>query len=270
MRVFRILYVDNILAFFTISDGLVIDNLVGNFQSEVDILEAQFYYGLQTLVEQIHTNGYSLLIEAYIKNERKKIDLFNSMETNAAVAAKAAWAQDWIEHPSFAHRLVAFACVEGIAFSSLFAGVFYFRSRNKMPGLCAMNEFIIKDETSHYEFALNLYKEYLKDEFKLPKEELRKIILSCCDAEIAFVDASMPDGLSGLTKEQMKTYVKFVTDIVLNDYGCDVEFNVRNPLDYMARIGLGVKNNFFEHRTGEYTRVVVPNTLEGIYDDEEF
>lgn len=171
------------MAFFAISDGLVIDNLATNFLNEVELLEAQYFYGHQTFIEQVHANGYSLLIDTYIKNLHEKDELFNSMETNIAVAKKAEWAENWIQHPSFAHRLLAFACVEGIAFSSVFSGVFWFRSRNKMPGLGAMNELILRDETFHYEFALNLYNNYLKDDYKLSKEEIRKVVLNCYDVE---------------------------------------------------------------------------------------
>jgi ribonucleoside-diphosphate reductase beta chain len=263
-------YLKNILAFFAISDGLVIDNLATNFLNEVEILEAQYFYGHQTFIEQVHANGYSLLIETYIKNLQERDELFNAMETNTAVMKKAEWAENWIEHPSFAHRLVAFACVEGISFASVFSGVFWFRSRNKMPGLGSMNELILKDETSHYEFALMLYKNYLLDEYKLDKSELRHIILNCCEVEKVFVNESMPDGLQGLTKADMTQYVEYVTDIVLTDYGCGREFNVNNPLEYMARIGLSAKNNFFEKRDGEYTRVDIPSSMDGVFDDEDF
>lgn len=261
-------YLKNILAFFAISDGLVIDNLATNFLNEVEILEAQYFYGHQTFIEQVHANGYSLLIDTYIKDLIERDALFNSMETNPAVNKKAAWAENWIEHPSFAHRLVAFACVEGISFASVFSGVFWFRSRNKMPGLGSMNELILRDETTHYEFALNLYKEYLKDNYKLSKSELRNIILGCYEVEKIFVEESMPDGLQGLTKSDMVKYVQYVTDIVLSDFGCEREFNVNNPLEYMARIGLSAKNNFFEKRDGEYTRVEIPATFDGMFDEE--
>jgi ribonucleoside-diphosphate reductase beta chain len=261
-------YLTNILAFFAISDGLVIDNLATNFLNEVEILEAQYFYGHQTFIEQVHANGYSLLIETYIKDLEEREALFNSMETNVAVNKKATWAENWIGHPSFGHRLVAFACVEGISFASVFSGVFWYRSRNKMAGLAAMNELILRDETTHYEFALNLYKNYLKDEYKLSKDELRNIILSCCDVEKAFVEDSMPDGLQGMTKEDMIRYVQYVTDIVLNDFGCKPEFNASNPFEFMARIGLSAKNNFFEQRVGEYSRVDIPSSMEGVFDDE--
>ena len=260
------IYLKNILAFFAISDGLVIDNLATNFLNEVEVLEVQYFYGHQTFIEQVHANGYSLLIDTYIKDLIERDGLFNSMETNPAVNKKAAWAENWIEHPSFSHRLVAFACVEGISFASVFSGVFWFRSRNKMPGLGSMNELILRDETTHYEFALNLYKEYLKDEYKLSKDELRNIILGCYEVEKTFVEESMPDGLQGLTKNDMVKYIQYVTDIVLNDFGCEREFKVNNPLEYMARIGLSAKNNFFEKRDGEYTRVEIPSSIEGVFD----
>jgi ribonucleoside-diphosphate reductase beta chain len=261
-------YLKNILAFFAVSDGLVIDNLALNFVREVEIQEAQFFYGHQILIEQVHANGYALLIETFIQNLAEREALFNSMETNVAVSTKAEWAENWIQHPSFSHRLVAFACVEGIAFSSVFSGVFWFRSRNKMPGLAAMNELILRDETAHYEFALYLYNNYLKDEYKLSKAELRSIILGCYEVEKVFVEDSMPDGLQGLTKNDMVKYVQYVTDIVLNDFGCEREFMVTNPLDYMSRIGLSAKNNFFEKREGEYTRVDIPTSTEGIFDED--
>jgi ribonucleoside-diphosphate reductase beta chain len=261
-------YLKNILAFFAVSDGLVIDNLATNFLREVEILEAQYFYGHQTFIEQVHANGYSLLIETFIQNLAERDELFHSMDTNIAVATKAEWVETWIQHPSFSHRLVAFACVEGIAFSSVFSGVFWFRSRNKMPGLAAMNELILRDETAHYEFALYLYNNYLKDEYKLSKAELRSIILGCYEVEKVFVEDSMPDGLQGLTKNDMVKYVQYVTDIVLNDFGCEREFMVTNPLDYMSRIGLSAKNNFFEKREGEYTRVDIPTSTEGIFDED--
>lgn len=261
-------YLKNILAFFSVSDGLVIDNLATNFLNEVELLEAQYFYGHQTFIEQVHANGYSLLIETYIKNHQEKDDLFNAMETNKAVSKKAEWAEKWIQHPSFPHRLIAFACVEGISFASVFSGVFWFRSRNKMQGLAAMNELILRDETFHYEFALNLYKEYLKEEYKLNKTELRNIILGCYEIEKIFVEESMPDGLQGLTKNDMLKYIQYVTDIVLNDFGCEREFMVSNPLDFMSRIGLSTKNNFFEKREGEYTRIEIPKTIDGIFNEE--
>jgi len=264
-------YLKNILAFFTISDGLVIENLCTNVIDAVDIEEAKYYYQHQAFMEQVHANGYSLLIDTYIKNPAEQKELFDSMKTNPAVRDKALWAENWLNSGTFVEKLIAFACVEGIAFSSVFAGVFYFRSRNKMPGLAEMNELILRDEGFHYEFALQMFKEYVKDEYKPSKERITEIILSCFETEKEFVEESLPDGLQGLTKDMMIDYVKFVTDIVLKDFTGETNYNTKNPLDYMKKIGLSSKNNFFERRTGGgYTRVDVPTSNEGIFDGEDF
>ena len=264
-------YLKNILAFFTISDGLVIDNLCDNVIDNVDISEAKYYYNHQMFIEQVHANGYALLIDTYIKDAQEKKDLFNSMLTNDAVKDKASWAEHWLNNGTFVEKLIAFACVEGIAFSSVFAGVFWFRSRNKMPGLAEMNELILRDESFHYEFALQMFKDYIKDEYKPSKEQIRQVILSCFETEKRFVEESLPDGLQGMTKDMMIEYVKFVTDVVLKDFTGETEFNVQNPLDFMKKIGLSSKNNFFERRTGGgYTRVDIPTTNEGIFDDDDF
>jgi len=264
-------YLKNILAFFTISDGLVIENLCDNVIDNVDIEEAKYYYNHQTFIEQVHANAYSLLIDTYIKDSKEKEDLFNSMLTNEAVNAKASWAENWLNNGTFVEKLIAFACVEGIAFSSVFAGVFWFRTRQKMPGLAEMNELILRDEGFHYEFAVQMFKEYVKDEYKPSKERIKEIILSCCETEKKFVEESLPDGLQGMTKDMMVEYVEFVTDIVLKDFTGETEFNVKNPLDYMKKIGLSSKNNFFERRTGGgYTRVDIPTSNDGIFDDIDF
>lgn len=264
-------YLKNILAFFTISDGLVIDNLCDNVIDNIDISEARYYYNHQIFMEQVHANGYALLIDTYIKDPKEKKELFNSMLTNKAVNEKASWAEYWLTNGAFSEKLIAFACVEGIAFSSVFAGVFYFRSRNKMPGLAEMNELILRDESFHYEFALQLFKNYLKDEYKPSKERIKEVILSCFQTEKKFVEESMPDGMQGMTKEMMIEYVEFVTDIVLNDFTGETQFNTANPLDFMKKIGLSSKNNFFERRTGGgYTRVDIPTSNVGIFDDADF
>lgn len=264
-------YLKNILAFFTISDGLVIENLCDNVITNVDIEEAQYYYKHQAFIEQVHANGYSLLIDTYIKDGEEKKALFNSMVTNPAVRDKASWAENWLSNGTFVEKLIAFACVEGIAFSSVFAGVFWFRSRQKMPGLAEMNELILRDEGFHYEFAVQMFKEYVKDEYKPSPEAIKEVILSCYETEKKFVEESMPDGLQGLTKEMMIEYVQFVTDIVLKDFIGEIHFGTKNPLEYMKKIGLSSKNNFFERRTGGgYTRVDIPTDNDGIFDAEDF
>lgn len=261
-------YLKNLLAFFAVSDGLVLENLATNFLQEVDVLEAQYYYGHQTFIEQVHANCYSLLIDTFIKDRAEQNQMFNSIAEIETVRKKAQWAMDWINHPSFAHRLVAFACVEGLAFSSTFAGIFWFRSRNKMEGLCEANELIMKDENSHYSFATYLYNNYLKEEYKLPKEDIIKIVLDCYEVEKTFVNESMPEGLQGISKKDMLGYVKYVADTILIGFEIEPQFSTSNPLDYMARIALPRKTNFFEKRNTEYTRVEVPKTKEDMFTDD--
>lgn len=261
------LLLKNILSFFAVSDGLVIENLAVNFLNEVDVLEAQYYYTMQAQIEQVHAEMYSLLIETYIKDEVEKESMFNAITEIETVKKKSEWALKWIDNPSFAKRLVAFSLVEGLSFASVFSSIFYFRSRNKMAGLCSANELIFRDEVGHYEFAVNLYKNYLKEEYKLSSEEIKEIVLSCCEVEESFIIETVPSGLPGLTKEDLITYVRYVADIILTDYGIEKHFNASNPLDYMARIGLSAKNNFFENRTGEYTRLEIPTSVEDMYDD---
>lgn len=262
-------YLKMLLAFFSVSDGIVLENLNNNFTSEVNIKEAEHFYNFQAQIESVHEEMYGLLIENYIKDPVEKEQMHNAVEHLDTVRKKAEWALQWIDHPSFAHRLVAFSCVEGLAFSSTFAGIFYYRSLGKMPGMCQANEFIMRDENSHYDFAVYLYHNYLKEEFKIDKEEIRKIILGCYEVEKTFVEESMPTGLLGLNKDQMVQYIKYVADTILLDYGLEVEFGVSQPLEYMNRIALQRKTNFFEKRETEYGRIEIPNNSEGMFVDPE-
>lgn len=212
---------------------------------------------------------YGLLVDTYIKDPIEKDMMFNAVEKIPAVANKAEWAIKWIKSPSFVERLIAFACVEGIAFSSTFAGIFWYRSRNKMPGLCNANELILRDENSHYEFANYFYNNYVEDSNKIEVSVIKSIILGCYEAEKVFVENTMPSGLDGLSKDDMIQYVKYVTDTVLMDFGCGIHFGVSNPLDYMNRISLQRRGNFFESRgNNDYTRVDIPTG--GIVFDEDF
>lgn len=261
-------YLKSLLGFFTVSDGMVIENLALNFLKEVEIPEAQYFYAYQAHIESVHAEMYGLLVDTYIKDTIEKDKMFNSVEKMETVSKKASWAINWISSPSFVERLVAFACVEGIAFSSTFAGIFWFRSRNKMLGLGAANDLIVADENSHYDFATYLYNNYINDEDKLSKERLQQIILDCYDVEKVFVEEAMPSGLDGLTKEHMIQYVQFVTDTVLLNFGLSAKFNVQNPLEYMNRISLKRKGNFFENRgNNDYTKVNIPGLGESIFND---
>lgn len=260
-------YLKNLLAFFSISDGIVLENINTNLLENSNILEAQYYYNHQSYIEQVHANMYALLIDTFIKDREEQNRMYNSISKIEAVSKKASWALKWLNNDSYAHRLVAFACVEGLAFSSTFAGIFYFRSRNKMPGLCEANEMIMSDENSHYEFATHLYHNYLKEEHKLSEKEIKEIILDCYETEKTFVEDSMPAGLLGLSKDDMIMYVQYVADTILLNYGLQTHFNVKSPLKYMDRIALKRKTNFFEKRQTEYTRVDVPTNKSDMFDD---
>jgi ribonucleoside-diphosphate reductase beta chain len=260
-------YLKNLLAFFSISDGIVLENINTNLLENSNILEAQYYYNHQSYIEQVHANMYALLIDTFIKDREEQNRMYNSISKIEAVSKKASWALKWLNIDSYAHRLVAFACVEGLAFSSTFAGIFYFRSRNKMPGLCEANEMIMSDENSHYEFATHLYHNYLKEEYKLSEKEIKEVILDCYETEKTFVEDSIPSGLLGLSKDDMIMYVQYVTDTILVNYGLQTHFNVKNPLKYMDRIALKRKTNFFEKRQTEYTRVDVPTNKDDMFDD---
>lgn len=262
-------YLKNLLAFFTVSDGIVIENLALNFLQEVDIPEAQYFYIAQANIELIHAEMYGLLVETYIKDPVEKDKMFNSVEKLQAVKKKAEWAIKWINSPSFQERLVAFACVEGIAFSSTFAGIFWYRTRNKMPGLCNANEQILLDEGSHYEFAVYLYNKYLQDDYKLSKDRLTEIIVGCYEVEKTFVDEIMPTGLDGLTKQDMIQFVQYTTDTVLLAFGCKSHFGVENPIEYMNRLALPRRGNFFESRSNnEYSRVDIPSSGTNLFSNE--
>jgi len=260
-------YLKNLLAFFSISDGIVLENINTNLLENSNVLEAQYYYNHQSYIEQVHANMYALLIDTFIKDREEQNRMYNSISKIEAVSKKASWALKWLNNDSYAHRLIAFACVEGLAFSSTFAGIFYFRSRNKMPGLCEANEMIMSDENSHYEFATHLYHNYLKEEYKLSEKEIKEVILDCYETEKIFVEDSMPAGLLGLSKDDMIMYVQYVADTILVNYGLQTHFNVKSPLKYMDRIALKRKTNFFEKRQTEYTRVDVPTTKDGMFDD---
>ena len=262
-------YLKQLLAFFAISDSIVLENLNESLLMETGgLLEAQYYYGHQTFIEQVHSNMYALLIDTYIDDTKEQNKMYNAITEIDTVRKKSEWATKWLDNDSFAHRLVAFSCVEGLAFSSTFAGIFYFRSRNKMSGLCEANELIMSDENSHYEFALNMYHNYLEDEYKLSHDEIRDIVLECCEVEKTFVEESLPTGLIGLQKNDMIKYVEYVADTILLNYGLEAEFNSKNPLKYMDRIALKRRTNFFEKRQTEYTRVAVPTEKDDMFDSE--
>jgi ribonucleoside-diphosphate reductase beta chain len=227
------------------------------FLSEVQYTEAKFFYGFQIMMENIHSETYSLLIDTYIKDTKEKNYLFNAIETFEPVKKKAEWAMRWIDNGSYAERLVSFAAVEGIFFSGSFCSIFWLKKRGLMPGLTFSNELISRDEGLHCDFACMLYNNHLVN--KLPKEQVQKIIADAVEIEKEFVTESLPVRLIGMNSDLMSQYIEFVADRLLTELGNDKIYNTSNPFDFMDMINLQGKTNFFEKRVGEYQKAGVLN-----------
>ncbi|MDX1270716.1 ribonucleotide-diphosphate reductase subunit beta [Bizionia paragorgiae] len=258
-------FIKHILAFFAASDGIVNENLAENFVNEVQYSEAKFFYGFQIMMENIHSETYSLLIDTYVKDETEKSNLFNAIETFPAIKRKAEWALKWIESPSFSERLIAFAAVEGIFFSGSFCSIFWLKKRGLMPGLTFSNELISRDEGMHCDFAVHLHENHLVN--KVPKDRIREILVDALNIEREFITESLPVSLIGMNSKLMTQYLEFVTDGLLQDLGCEKEFNTANPFDFMDMISLQGKTNFFEKRVGDYQKAGVMDINKG--DDED-
>jgi ribonucleoside-diphosphate reductase beta chain len=251
-------FIKHILAFFAASDGIVNENLAENFVNEVQYAEAKFFYGFQIMMENIHSETYSLLIDTYVKDEDEKDDLFNALEVFPAIKKKADWALQWIESDSFAERLIAFAAVEGIFFSGAFCSIYWLKKRGLMPGLTFSNELISRDEGVHCDFAVHLHNHHLIN--KVPKERIRSIIVDALNIEREFITESLPVSLIGMNAVLMTQYLEFVADRLLVELGCNREYNTANPFDFMDMISLQGKTNFFEKKVAEYQKSGVMNT----------
>ncbi|HKL02979.1 MAG TPA: ribonucleotide-diphosphate reductase subunit beta [Cryomorphaceae bacterium] len=250
-------FIKHVLAFFAASDGIVNENLAENFLSEVQYTEAKFFYGFQVMMENIHSETYSLLIDTYIKDTKEKDKLFNAIETLDCVKKKADWALNWIDNGSFAERLVAFAAVEGIFFSGSFCSIFWLKKRGLMPGLSFSNQLISRDEGMHCDFACLLYNDHLQN--KLSKEKVEKIITDAVEIEKDFVTDALPVRLIGMNAELMQQYIEFVADRLLVELGNKKVYNATNPFDFMDMIGLAGKSNFFEVKVADYQKAGVTN-----------
>ena len=248
-------FIKHVLAFFAASDGIVNENLAENFINEVQYTEAKFFYGFQIMMENIHSETYSLLIDSYIKDPKEADKLFHAIETFDAIKKKADWALKWIESPNFGERLIAFAAVEGIFFSGSFCSIFWLKKRGLMPGLTFSNELISRDEGLHCDFACHLHNEHLINQ--VPKERIKEIIIDALDIEREFILESLPARLIGMNSDLMAQYLEFVTDRLLMELNCEKEYNSKNPFDFMEMISLQGKTNFFEKRVGEYQKAGV-------------
>lgn len=248
-------FITHVLAFFAASDGIVIENLSINFIQEVQIPEARAFYAMQNLMENVHSETYSLIIDTYVQDQVEKNNLFNAIETFDAIKQKAEWAIKWMNRErSFAERLVAYAAVEGIHFSGSFAAIFYMRKRGLLPGLCFANELIMRDEGLHASFACHLYS--LLDN-KLAPEKVLQIVQEAVEVEVNFVTESLPVALLGMNAEAMTRYIEFVADFLLVQLGHDKKWNSENPFEFMQLISMQGKTNFFERRVGEYAKAGV-------------
>lgn len=253
-------FIKNVLAFFAASDGIVLENLLERFATEVQSPEVRCFYAFQGAMENIHSETYSLLIDTYIKNAEEKTRLFNAMETVPAVQKKAEWALKWIgSTASFAQRLVAFAAVEGIFFSGSFCAIFWLKKRGLMPGLTFSNELISRDEGLHTDFACLLYKQLIHP---LEQSDIQLIIADAVECEKEFICESLPVNLIGMNDVLMAQYIEFCADRLLHELGVPKLYNTPNPFDWMEMISLQGKTNFFERRVGEYQKSGVMASLE--------
>jgi ribonucleoside-diphosphate reductase subunit M2 len=257
-------FVSMILAFFAASDGIVLENLAVRFMSDVQVSEARAFYGFQIAMENIHSQTYSLLIETYIKNEDEKMKLFQAIDHFPCIKKKSDWAQKWIKdnRSSFATRLVAFACIEGIFFSGAFCSIFWLKKRGLMPGLTFSNELISRDEALHCEFAILLYSKLVR---KIPKTKIHELIKEAVSIETEFICEALPCRLIGMNSKMMTQYIQFVADRLCLQLGYDKIYDVANPFDFMELISLEGKTNFFERVVSDYSlanKTVDKNTFE--------
>ena len=261
-------FIKHVLAFFAASDGIVLENLVQRFMSEIQVAEARCFYGFQIAMENIHSETYSLLIDTYVKDSEEKDKLFKAIQHYDSVKEKADWALKWMnfDGASFAERLVAFAAVEGIFFSGSFCAIFWLKKRGLMPGLTFSNELISRDEGLHTDFAVLLFNKELK--FKPSPSLVQAIIGEAVEIEKKFIQGALPYDLKGMNKKLMGEYIEFVADRLLMSFKCPKIYGTRNPFEWMEMISLEGKSNFFERRVGEYQKQIVSSSSNGIVNKE--
>ena len=262
-------FISHILAFFAASDGIVLENLAARFMGEVQLSEARAFYGFQIAMENIHSETYSLLIDTYIKDREEKLTLFRAIDNFPCIKKKADWAIKWIndKRSSFATRLIAFACIEGIFFSGAFCSIFWLKKRGLMPGLTFSNELISRDEALHTEFAVLLYSKLNK---KVNKTRVMEIIKESVEIEKEFISEALPCRLIGMNGDLMRQYIEFVADRLSLQLGYDKIYNQSNPFDFMEMISIEGKTNFFEKRVAEYS-LAEKTKSDNVFDlDDDF
>ena len=260
-------FIKMVLAFFAASDGIVFENIDKNFGSEVQIAEARSFYAYQGFNEAIHGETYSLMIDKLVRDPIEKAQLFKAMDNIPCINDKATWALLWMHRGlSFAQRLVAFACVEGIFFSGSFCAIFWLKRRGIMPGLCFSNELISRDEGMHQTFAVELY--HLLEE-KVDADTIHEIVKSAVEIEKQFIIEALPCKLIGMDSAQMSQYIEYVADRLLKQFGVEPVYGSACPFDWMENIALEGKTNFFEKRVGDYSKHIMPEG-DSVRFDEEF
>ena len=262
-------FVSMILAFFAASDGIVLENLGVRFMNEVQLSEARAFYGLQIAMESIHSITYSTLIDTYIKDREQKDKLFNALHEYECIKKKGDWAIKWIndKKSTFATRLVAFACVEGIFFSGAFCAIYWLKKRGLMPGLTFSNELISRDEALHTEFAVLLHN---KLEKPLKKQKIHEIISEAVSIELEFINDALPCRLIGMNQVLMKQYIEFVADRLSLQLGGDKIYESKNPFEWMENISIETKTNFFEDRVSEYSLTTKDSKLNSFEFGDDF
>lgn len=252
-------FIKHVLAFFAASDGIVNENLVQNFYNDIELTEARQFYSVQMMIEAIHSEQYSILIDTFIQDSKEKNMLFRAIETVPVIKKKAEWALKWMDRSSFLKRLLGFICVEGIFFAGSFCSIYWLKNRGLMPGLSTSNEFISRDESLHTEFGIELYN-MLPSSERLSEKEVHAIFKEAVEIEIEFVSESLPVSLIGMNSTQMTKYIKYISDRWLKKLGYSPIYKEANPFDFMEMISMSTKTNFFENRVAEYSRAGIGNT----------
>lgn len=260
-------FIKMILAFFSSSDGIVAENLVLRFSNEVQLPEARAFYAFQNMMEMVHSETYSLLIDTYVKDDKEKHKLFNAIDNFPCIKKKADWAKKWItdKKSSFAYRIYGFAIIEGLFFSGSFCGIFWIKKRGLMHGLTLSNSFIARDEAMHTEFAIMLYS---KINERLPQKKVHKIMREAVDIEKEFITEAIPCRLIGMNADLMKQYIEFVADRLLVQLGYEKIYNKSNPFDFMEMISISEKVNFFEATVSDYSLATKNNGINQLSFDD--
>lgn len=257
-------FIKHVLSFFAASDGIVNENLVERFMAEVQMTEARCFLGFQVMMENIHGEMYSQLLDTLITDSEERLKCLRAIEHFPAIKRKADWALKWCKdkRSSFGTRVVAFVAVEGLFFSGSFCAIFWLKKRGLLPGVSFANELISRDEGMHTDFGCMMHS-LLKN--KPSKAKVYEIFKDAVTIEKEFITESLPCRLVGMNSNMMSQYIEFVADRLLTQLGHPKIYNVSNPFPWMEMISMDGKTNFFERRVGDYSKTV-DNKTESSFD----